>query len=318
MWFEQLTGFKEESPENVKKNIEINGSEFVSLVNSQRFSFGKLEVPTLSELKNQSKNIIEYTGKIQVTEIVADVQKLHAQIENSNALFQAASQFNLLEMVNRCVTPEQGIDRYEFDYTQGPACAISCGAGTIYRNYFAEVNGQIGQTANNQINCLDLIGKELGNDELNLWEMQNGYALANQNGLLAINKKITQLTLIALSVAALSSCGDEDASSQDLLSDFEFADSVQSQVVVSEEIIEEMIHSIPSPIEMTTLIIESGAPFDEKLLNDPDRVDNYQTAHARAINLGVFGTELGYLNIYQKTLSSVDYLTAVRSLAKPR
>lgn len=194
MWFEQLTGFKEESPENVRNNLEINGNEFVSLVNSRKFSFGKLEIPTLAELKKQNKKIKKYNGIIQVKEIVADVQELHCQVENANSLFQAASQFNLLEMVNPSVTPEQGIDRYEFDYTQGPACAISCGAGTIYRNYFAEVNGQIGQTANNQIDCLDLIGKALDNENLNLWKMQNGYAMVNQNGLLAINKIIANLT----------------------------------------------------------------------------------------------------------------------------
>lgn len=194
MWFEQLTGFKEESPENVRNNLEMNGNEFVSLVNSRKFSFGKLEIPTLAELKKQNKKIKKYNAIIQVKEIVADVQELHCQVENANSLFQAASQFNLLEMVNPSVTPEQGIDRYEFDYTQGPACAISCGAGTIYRNYFAEVNGQIGQTANNQIDCLDLIGKALDNDNLNLWKMQNGYAMVNQNGLLAINKKIANLT----------------------------------------------------------------------------------------------------------------------------
>jgi len=194
MWFEQLTGFKEESPDKVRSNIKIQGNELVSLVNSQRFSFGKLEIPTLLELKERSRRITDYNSKIQVREIITNVQELHCQIENSNALFQAASQFNLLEMVSPSVTPEQGIDRYEFDYTQGPACAISCGAGTIYRNYFAEVNGQIGQTANNQIDCLDLIGEELGNDELNLWKMQNGYAMVNQNGLLAINKKIANLS----------------------------------------------------------------------------------------------------------------------------
>jgi hypothetical protein len=194
MWFEQLMGFKEESPENVRKNIEIKGSELVSLVNSQRFTYGRLEIPTLAELKKQHININEYNGEIKVAEIVADVKELHAQVENSNALFQAASQFNLLEMVSPNVTPEQGIGSYEYDYTQGPACAVSCGAGTIYRNYFVEVNGQIGQTANNQIDCLDLIGKELENDKLNLWKMLNGYALVNFNGLLAINKKIAQLT----------------------------------------------------------------------------------------------------------------------------
>lgn len=194
MWFEQLTGFKEESPEYVKSNLRIEGSDFISLVNSQRFSFGKLETLTLEELKNRCRNITDFNSKIQVEEIVANVQELHSQKENSNALFQAASQFNLLEMVSPNITPEQGIDRYEFDYTQGPACAIACGAGTIYRNYFAEVNGQIGQSANNQIDCLELIGKELKNEELNLWKMKNGYALINQNGLLTINKKIAELT----------------------------------------------------------------------------------------------------------------------------
>lgn len=194
MWFEQLTGFKEESPEYVRSNLKIDGNDFVSLGNSKRFSFGKLEILTLEELKNRSRNASSFNSGIQVEEIVADVKELHYQEENSNALFQAASQFNLLEMVSPTITPEQGIDRYEFDYTQGPACAIACGAGTIYRNYFAEVNGQIGQSANNQIDCLELIGKELKNEELNLWKMKNGYALINQNGLLTINKKIAEFT----------------------------------------------------------------------------------------------------------------------------
>ena len=192
MWFEQLTGFKEESPKYVRSNLRIKGNDFVSLRNSRRFSFGKLEIPTLEELKNRCSNISDFNAEIQVEEIVADVQELHSQEENSNALFQAASQFNLLEMVSPAITPEQGIDRYEFDYTQGPACAIACGAGTIYRNYFAEVNGQIGQSANNQIDCLKLVGKELKSEELNLWKMKNGYALINQNGLLTINKKIAE------------------------------------------------------------------------------------------------------------------------------
>jgi len=66
MWFEQLTGFKEESPENVRKNIEINGNEIVSLVNSQRFSFGKLETPTLAELKKQCERIRAYNTRVSI------------------------------------------------------------------------------------------------------------------------------------------------------------------------------------------------------------------------------------------------------------
>lgn len=192
MWFKELTGFQEESPENVKSKLIIENDYFISLENSKKITFGKLEIPTLEQLRNQNSQINNYRDKIQVSEIVADIKDLHNQIENENALFQVASQFNLLEMINPNINPEMGIDRYEFDRTQGPICAISCGAGTIYRNYFVELNEHIGQTENNQIDCLELIGDELENKRLNLWKMKNGYALLSQNGLLAINKKIAQ------------------------------------------------------------------------------------------------------------------------------
>lgn len=62
---------------------------------------------------------------------VSSVQHLHYP----GALFQAASQLNLLEFIGPKVVPEDGIDRYVFDATQGPDCAVACFAGTAYRNY---------------------------------------------------------------------------------------------------------------------------------------------------------------------------------------
>jgi len=194
MWFEQLTGFKEESPEQVRRNLRIEGDSFVSAVNNKRFSFGELEISTLAHLRENSLSGKIFKDKINVIEIVANVGDLHCDIENTGALFQAASQFNLLEMMGPHITPEQGIDIYENDRTQGPACAIACGAGTIYRNYFVPVGSQIGQTSENQIDCLDSIGQELKNEKLNLWKMQNGYAMVNQNGLLNINNQIANLS----------------------------------------------------------------------------------------------------------------------------
>jgi hypothetical protein len=101
-----------------------------------------------------------------------------------------ASQFNLLEMVSPSVTPEQGVGIYEKDHTQGPACAIAAGAGTIYRNYFAPVNGQIGQSKNNQIDCLADLGRAMGNSDNRLWKMRNGYALASHSGLTEISNRL--------------------------------------------------------------------------------------------------------------------------------
>jgi hypothetical protein len=194
MWFKGLVGFDEISPQNVRENLTIEETRLKSNVNGRSFQFGTLEIPSLEELKLQAAKINVPQGKIQVSEIVGNVQELHRDESNRNALFQAASQFNLLEMVGPEVTPEQGVDMYERDYTQGPACAIACGAGTIYRNYFVPLNQELGQSLHNQIDCLALVGKQLQKDKLLLWEMRNGYALLNQEGLLNINAQIHKLS----------------------------------------------------------------------------------------------------------------------------
>lgn len=190
MWFETLMGFPEESPQQVRANISVDGNALRSHVNGKVLVCGELETPSLAELRERIRSGEQRSGKISVREVVADVQQLHADESNAGSLFQVASQFNLLEMVSPSVTPERGVGVYENDRTQGPACAVAAGAGTIYRNYFASVNGQVGQSAGNQIDCLADIGTALGNSESRLWEMRNGYALASQSGLVEISNRL--------------------------------------------------------------------------------------------------------------------------------
>lgn len=190
MWFETLTGFREEAPDRVRAHITVDGVELISHVNGKRLICGYLETPSLAELRDRVRSSACIAGTTTVREVVADVQHLHADEANAGSLFQVASQFNLLEMVSPEVTPERGVGIYEYDPTQGPACAIAAGAGTIYRNYFAPVNDQIGQSATNQIDCLADVGVALGNQEARLWKMRNGYALVTERGLIEITERL--------------------------------------------------------------------------------------------------------------------------------
>ena len=188
-WFERLTGFKEETPDQVRSNISVDGECLTSRINGATYRHGRLEVPSLAELRKRTGPPSGRKG-ISVDQISADVRSLHRDPASAGALFQVASQFNLLEMVSPNVTPEMGVGIYENDPTQGPACAIAAGAGTIYRNYFASVNGSTGQSASNQIDCLQDLGGELGNVDDRLWRMSNGYALATEQGLHEISSRL--------------------------------------------------------------------------------------------------------------------------------
>lgn len=194
MWFKELMGFSEENPEQVRENIFIEDNMMHSKVNGTSYNYGRLDVLSLHHLRRISPDLGKYDSEITVSEIIGDVQSFHIDPIYQGALFQAASQFNLLEMTSPDVTPEMGVGRYEYDHTQGPVCAITCGAGTIYRNYFVPLNGRIGQTEENQIDCLKGIGDELGNEDNRLWEMRNGYAMASKSGLIEIADKIKLYT----------------------------------------------------------------------------------------------------------------------------
>lgn len=114
---------------------------------------------------------------------------------NSNgAIFQAASQFNCLEFPSSSVTPEEGISGYITDRTQGPACAIACAAGTVYRNYLVPINdGSIGQSHDNQLNNLDEVEKFLSPDEY--WKVRNGYTFSNVGTLSQLNNRLKSNTI---------------------------------------------------------------------------------------------------------------------------
>ncbi|MES2799425.1 MAG: hypothetical protein V4638_05375 [Bacteroidota bacterium] len=74
------------------------------------------------------------------------------------------------------------------------------------------------------------------------------------------------------------------------------------------------IFSIPSPIQTALLIKLVNAPFDETLLNPTENVSNYTDEQKQALNLGIYGTDLGYAAIYEQKSISMKYLSVVEKL----
>lgn len=196
-WFERLTGFRETSYADTKAKLVVEDGQLRSLVNGKSYRTGELELVSLKDLRARVKQTCPPSEKSKVSAITGDIRALHRLPENAGALFQVASQFNLLEMIAPRVTPEDGVGRYEDDRTQGPACAVAAGAATIYRNYFAPVGNTIGQTADRQLDGLHYLGVALSvaldKPVEALWKMQNGYALCSEAGLNSIAKHLDAL-----------------------------------------------------------------------------------------------------------------------------
>ena len=124
------------------------------------------------------------------------------------------------------------------------------------------------------------------------------------------------LTAIVLGLLVLGAC-KSDQQKKGLSDDFEIPDSVlyKGELEVSEQAMEEIVQNVSSPVEMAALIKSIGVPFSKDYLATTDYADNYNTSFKKALGLGIFGADLGYLNMYNKTGQVIDYIATIKELA---
>lgn len=75
------------------------------------------------------------------------------------------------------------------------------------------------------------------------------------------------------------------------------------------------IISIPSPVEVVTLIQKNKIPFSESLTNPVASKTRYVSESKKALNLGIYGADLAYISNYDQGQSSNDYFDAVVGLS---
>ncbi|HET9486581.1 MAG TPA: hypothetical protein VFO54_04065 [Chryseosolibacter sp.] len=79
--------------------------------------------------------------------------------------------------------------------------------------------------------------------------------------------------------------------------------------------VSEILQRIPSPLEISVILKESGKKYNAAFLNSPDNLSLYNTNYKRALNLGIYGTDLGYTNIYEQTQDGIRYMSSIKDLA---
>ena len=89
----------------------------------------------------------------------------------------------------------------------------------------------------------------------------------------------------------------------------------ESKVKVSKDEIDQLIQSFPSPIETSMIIQNAGNKFNSELLLPTKKLDRFVSSYYKAMAMGAYGGDMGYINIYEKSFVAAEFLAAIRLLS---
>ena len=110
-WFKALTGFTETSYEETRSRLAVADGRLHSLVNGRSYGVGALTLESLEALRKRAPWPGDGKRRLRAGIVQGDVRTLHHAPANAGALFQVASQFNLLELVSPEISPADGVTR---------------------------------------------------------------------------------------------------------------------------------------------------------------------------------------------------------------
>ncbi len=84
---------------------------------------------------------------------------------------------------------------------------------------------------------------------------------------------------------------------------------------LSPEFLDDITRNISSPVEIADILHRMGVPFSTSYLASSIDPSKLSTSFDKALKLGILGADLGYLNMYEKTGTSIDVLASIKKLA---
>lgn len=119
--------------------------------------------------------------------------------------------------------------------------------------------------------------------------------------------------LIVASTLLIASCGGNKQEDIDDISNDNSTDvALDSQKISAQNV----FNAIPARAEILSLTQQAQAQYNPETLNNPDNVSQYTLESSKALNLGVYGSDLNATGVFEQTQESMLFLKCVNLLAK--
>ncbi len=126
-------------------------------------------------------------------------------------------------------------------------------------------------------------------------------------------KKLSILFSAAAASALLfTSCGNKQEEEKPI--DMEMTkDTIKSEARIDLQLVRT---NVPSPNTLSHKLSAAGLNYKKDMLNPSGKSGSYSGAYKQALNLGVYGADMGYASSYNQTSDVTEYLAQTMKLGK--
>ena len=130
---------------------------------------------------------------------------------------------------------------------------------------------------------------------------------------LILSGKVFILLFVFLGLT-LNGCNRGTKSDGEGSGDFE-ATGIDAETQEQLNTAKRIFYSLPSPLETAMLIKNAGAEYNEGLMNPTENTSRYITSKSKALNLGIYSTDLSYASLFDQTQATLSYIEAAKEMA---
>jgi hypothetical protein len=112
-----------------------------------------------------------------------------------------------------------------------------------------------------------------------------------------------------------SGCNLSPKSGSDGSNEFEANGTLDPETQEQLNTAKRIFYSLPSPLETAMLIKNAGAEYDGMLMNPTQNTARYITSKSKALNLGIYSTDLSYASLFDQTQATLNYIEAAKEMA---
>ena len=131
------------------------------------------------------------------------------------------------------------------------------------------------------------------------------------------NHNFKYFVLLASTIFIISSCSTDSSVSEDenqnIENDvFNEIDTASTQIYKFNN----TLFSIPSPYEISILMKNTGIEYNPNIINSVGNAQTYTDNFTKALNLGVYGSDLAYLNMNKQIPEAAKYFATIKITAE--